>query len=172
MDHPLPASPPNEIDDFEDEYDPDSDVEPNNSKIWVVSGGHEFHGDRMVKTALNNGTFGFAITARNSETMVVRGPLGPCLVGKKGWELGSQVRVGDTLYMEHDDVVYKGRITDQPIKGPFCTLRSLENSFFACLGVHSDEQLGREVEIVFKVDWKRCGDMNDDWADFMSCLTI
>jgi len=173
MDCPLPASPPNEYDfeDFEDEYDPD-DVDPNYSKIWAVSGIHELYGDVMAKTALNNGTFGFAITGHNSETMVVRGPLGPCLVSKEGWEKSALVYVGDTLYMEHDGVVYKGRITDQPIKGPFCSLRSLENSFFACLGVHSDEQLGREVEIVFKVDWKRCGDMNDDWADFMSCLTI
>ena len=172
MDCPLPASPPNEFEDeIEDEYDPD-DVDPNYSKVWVVSGIHELYGDVLAKTALNNGTFGFSVTAQDSETMVVRGPLGPCLVSKEGWELGALVYVGDTLYMEHDWAVYKGRITGQPIKGPFCSLRSLENSFFACLGNHTDKQLGKEVEIVFTVDWKRCADMNDDWADFLRCLHV
>jgi len=167
MDYPLPASPPNEYD-FESEYDPD-DVDPNYSKVWVVSQIDDMYGDVVAKTALNNGTLGFDISARDSETMVVRGPLGPCLVSKKVWELASLVCVGDTVYMEDDGVVYKGRITGQPIKGPFCPIRSLENSFFACLGTHTDKQLGKEVEIVFTVDWKRHAEMNDEWADFIRC---
>jgi hypothetical protein len=48
-------------------------------------------------------------------------------------------------------------------------MRSLENSFVACLGMFADVDLRREVEIVFNVDWTEHSDLNT-WTKFLECI--
>jgi hypothetical protein len=77
------------------------------------------------------------------------------------------ISVGDILYTHNTKKVFRGVVTGQPIKGPFCPIRSLENSFVACLGPVSDDQLRSEVEVVFKVDWKEHADLDEKWSEIL-----
>ena len=138
---------------------------------WSVPGTYE-NGvpGHLADVAVGTRSYGFSIGrmgANDPFTNDVLGPLGYCRVSPCKFCLESLISVGDILYTHNTKKVFRGVITDQPIKGPFCSIRSLENSFTACLGVVSDEQLRTEVEIVFKVDWTEEDDYDEYWENYL-----
>ena len=176
---PLPPSPISpsassitEVDYFFDEsiFD-DGKVKVN---VWNVPGYDEKKLDngRLAKVAVNTSSYGISIGRGSGPTEEVLGPLGYCLVDKGLWDVVKEISIGDIFYMADttDDIVYRGVVTAQPVGGPFCPIRSLENSFVACLGLVSDTQLRSEVEIVFKVDWKLYSHYDKDWSEFLDVI--
>ena len=186
---PLPPSPPAspspispgeesfDLDEYifdDDLYDEKGFVVEATPNFWYVPDFNEL----FVDVALSNGTYGISIGSYSifmhdtlGPSEEVRGPLGYCRVDKASWTEAKDIRVGDFLYMMNEKAgkVFRGIVTNQPIKGPFCSIRSLENSFVACLGMFADVDLRREVEIVFKVDWEEHCDLKV-WADFLQTI--
>lgn len=190
---PLPPSPPSPISpsatsevgvdwgDFsqgyvfdEGVYEADGSVKKN---VWNVPGNdekRELVDGHLAKVAVANGSYGISIgrSSLSGPTEDVLGPLGYCLVDKKKWSVAKEISVGDVFYMTDstDNIVYRGIITGQPVAGPFCPIRSLANSFAACLGLVSDRELRSEVELVFKVDWKVYSQIGDEWTAFLNIV--
>ena len=178
---PLPPSPISpsassitEVDYFFDEsiFD-DGKVKVN---VWNVPGYDEkkLDNDRLAKVAVNTSSYGISIgrSSPSGPTVQVLGPLGYCLVDQNQWNVVKEISVGDIFYMvdSTDKIVYRGIVTAQPVGGPFCPIRSLENSFVACLGLVSDRELRSEVELVFKVDWKVHSHYDKDWSEFLEVV--
>ena len=172
---PLPPSPAlSAISHDLEGYVFDESLYADPQKTWYVPDFNEL----FVDVALSNGTYGISIGSYSifmndklGASEEVRGPLGYCLVDKEGWTEAKDMAVGDVLYMMNHKTgkALRGIITGQPVKGPFCSMRSLENSFVACLGMFADVDLRREVEIVFKVDWTEHSDLNT-WTKFLECI--
>jgi hypothetical protein len=117
--------------------------------------------------AVATGSYGMSIGYCGFMSKDVLGPLGYCRVCEIDWIFVKDISVGQVLYTHNTKKVFRGVITAQPIKGPFCPIRSLENSFIACLGLVSDDQLRSEVEIVFKVEWKEHADLDEKWSEIL-----
>jgi len=117
--------------------------------------------------AVATGSYGMSIGYCGYMSKDVLGPLGYCRVSWYDWLFVKGIFVGNMLYTHNTKKVFRGVITGQPIKGPFCPIRSLENSFVACLGPVSDEQLKKEVEVVFKVDWKEHAELDEKWSEIL-----
>lgn len=151
----------------EDLYNQEGDIK-SSAKLWYVPDFNEL----TVDVAVTNGTYGISIGSESGSTEEVRGPLGLCLVDKEAWAVAKGISVGDILFMVNHTTgkVLRGMVTDQPIKGPFCPMRSLENSFVACLGMFADVDLKKEVELVFKVDWTEHHDVDEYWIDFLQAV--
>lgn len=179
---PLPASPPspispsvssmNQVDYFCDEsLYAEGNICP---KIWKVPGDAKGELGHLAKVAFKSGSYGISIgrSSHSASTEDVRGPLGYCVVDKERWDVAKEISVGDIFYMvdSTDKIVYRGILTAQPVGGPFCPIRSLENSFVACLGLVSDSQLRSEVELVFKVDWKLYSHYDKHWSEFLDVV--
>jgi hypothetical protein len=153
-------------------YKTDGSVKAN---VWNVPGNdekRELVDGHLAKVAVANGSYGISVTRQTGPTEEVLGPLGYCVVDKKKWSVAKDISVGDVFYMTDstDNIVYRGIITAQPVAGPFCPIRSLENSFTACLGLVSDRDLRSEVELVFKVDWKVYSQIGDCWKAFLEVV--
>ena len=135
---------------------------------WSVHDCHTYLSNGIwAKVAVAHNIYGICIdkSASDDANEVVDGPLGKVVVSKIRWAKAKGISVGDTLYMG-DTVqkkVFKGIVVDQPIKGPFCPLNSLENSFFCMTGLKSDAKLATTVELVFKVEWEEVGDLTEVW---------
>jgi len=146
-------------------------------KVWCVPGDDEL-GElvegHLAKVAVVNGTYGISISRSGTQgpTEEVRGPLGYCLVDKERWTVAKDISIGDIFYMADstNQIVYRGIVTAQPVAGPFCSIRSLENSFAACLGLVPDDNLKKEVELVFKVDWKVHSHIGHEWEAFFELV--
>ena len=164
-------------------------------KIWSVPGNdqlRELVDGHLSKVAVTSGSYGISIgrqaglaeqvlaspgprvqvLASPGPRVQVLGPLGYCLVDQNQWNVVKEISVGDIFYMvdSTDKIVYRGILTAQPVGGPFCPIRSLENSFVACLGLVSDRELRSEVELVFKVDWKVHSHYDKDWSEFLEVV--
>lgn len=156
---------------FIDEALYDEDGNPiQKPKVWCVPGSDE-KGElvegHLADVAVHTGSYGISIGCQDWTAKAVLGPLGYCRVCSIAWLSVKDISVGDILYMHNTKKVFRGVITDQPIKGPFCSIRSLENSFAACLSLVPDDQLRSEIEVVFKVDWKEYDEYDQDWHDFL-----
>ena len=186
---PLPASPisPSASDAegyfFDESHYTDGNVHL--KKFWSVPGNDEkgwFDNGHLAKVAVTTASYGVSIGPRTSlapsalglqePTEDVRGPLGYCVVDKEKWSVAKDISVGDVFYMvdSTDHKVYRGTVTAQPVAGPFCPIRSLENSFVACLGLFSEVELRSEVQLVFKVDWKVHAHFDNEWAAFLEVV--
>lgn len=179
---PLPPSPisPSVASLNEFEYAPDTpeyyideglyDADGNpiqKPKVWNVPGTEKGEPGHLADVAVHTGSYGFSIGGQDDVKEIVLGPLGYCRVSKVGWASVKDISVGDILYTHNTKKVFRGVITSQPIKGPFCSIRSLENSFTACIGLVPDDQLRNEIEVVFKVDWAEEDDYDEYWHDFL-----
>ena len=133
-------------------------------KVWNVPGTDE-NGEpgHIADVAVGTSSYGFSIGYQDGVKEMVLGPLGYCSVSKVGWASVKDISVGDILYIHNTKKVFRGVITNQPIKGPFCSIRSLENSVTACLCHVPADQLRTEVEVVFKVDWAEEDDYDECW---------
>jgi len=135
---------------------------------WSVHDCHTYNREGLwAKVAVAHNVYGICVDKSESDNAnkEVDGPLGKVVVSKRRWGNAKSISVGDTLYMG-DTVqkkVFKGLVVDQPLKGPFCPLNSLENSFICMVGLQSDEKLSRTAELVFKVEWEEVGDLTDVW---------
>ena len=142
-------------------------------KFWSVPGNAE-NGElgHLAKVAVTTASYGVSIgrSSPSGPTEEVLGPLGYCVVDKEKWDLAKDISVGDVFYMAGKDIVYRGIVTAQPVAGPFCPIRSLDNSFTACLGLVSDRELRSEVELVFKMDWKVHAQFDREWAAFLQVV--
>jgi hypothetical protein len=135
---------------------------------WSVPGTNE-NGEpgHRADVAVATSRYGMSIGDCGFMSKDVLGPLGYCRVFEIDWIFVKDISVGQILYTHNTKKVFRGVITGQPIKGPFCPIRSLENSFVACLGLVSDDQLRSEVEVVFKVDWKEHAELDEKWSDIL-----
>ena len=175
---PLPPSPPSpispsatsmtEVDEyvFDESHLADGNV---HVKIWSVPGNDNIDG-RIANVAINTNSYGISIKRQDDIAEQILGPLGYCVVDKQKWDVAKEISVGDIFYMTDNDIVYRGIVTEQPVAGPFCPIRSLHNSFIACLGLVSDLELRSEVELVFKVDWKVYAQFDNEWAAFLEVV--
>jgi hypothetical protein len=147
-------------------------VQDDLKKIWNVPGDELGELGHLAKVAVTTASYGISIGRNSGATEDVLGPLGYCVVDKEKWSLAKDISVGDIFYMADftDGKVYRGIVTAHPVAGPFCPIRSLENSFTACLGLVSDYELRSEVELVFKVDWKEFDQYDQDWCDFLELI--
>lgn len=148
---------------------------PTPSKVWSV---HDCH-SHLKKNgiwaagAVTNGNYGICVgpseDSKDSSNTKVEGPKGEVIVSKRRWNDAKGISVGDTLFMgdTHLKKVFKGLVTEQPVKGPFCSLASKENSFLCALEPQTEERLRREVEIVFKVIWEEVAPLTDEWKDYL-----
>ena len=141
-------------------------------KYWSVPGGEKGEVGHLAKVAVTTESYGVSIgrSSPSAPTEEVRGPLGYCVVDKEKWDVAKDISVGDVFYMAGKEIVYRGIVTAQPVAGPFCPIRSLENSFTACLGLVSDRELRSEVELVFKMDWKVHAQFDREWAAFLEVV--
>jgi hypothetical protein len=135
---------------------------------WSVPGTDEngVPGHR-ADVAVATSRYGMSIGYCGFMSKNVLGPLGYCRVSEIDWLFSKDISVGKILYTHNTKKVFRGVVTGQPIKGPFCPIRSLENSFIACLGLVSDDQLRSEVEVVFKVDWKGHAELDQKWSEIL-----
>jgi hypothetical protein len=159
--------------DYFDESAFDLDVKAKDN-VWKVPGNHEkdLVNCHLAKVAVANGSYGISIGRASSDTENVLGPLGYCVVDKGRWDVAKEISIGDILYMidSTDEIVYRGIVVAQPVAGPFCPIRSLENSFIACLGLVDERELHSQVELVFKVDWKVYAQFDKQWAEFLEVV--
>lgn len=148
---------------------------PTPSKVWSV---HDCHSHLKKKGiwaagAVANGNYGVCVgpskDSKESSNMKVEGPKGEVLVSKRRWKDAKDISVGDTLFMgdTHLKKVFKGLVTEQPVKGPFCSATSKENSFLCALEPQTEERLRSEIEIVFKVIWEEVGPLTDEWKAYL-----
>jgi hypothetical protein len=170
---PLPPSPPSPISPSASETEVDCDYFFDEShladtnlhvKVWSVPGVH------LANVAVNTNSYGISVRRQASQTEEVLGPLGYCVVDQKLWNTVKDISVGDVFYMTDKEKVYRGIVTAQPVAGPFCPIRSMNNSFVACLGLVSDHELRSEVEVVFKVDWNIYANYDQEWQEFLEVV--
>lgn len=142
-------------------------------RAWSVPGTDE-NGvpGHLADVAVGTSRYGISLSPigpNDQFTEDVLGPLGYCRVSiwKNLFKDLFFISVGHILYTHNTKKVFRGVVTGQPIKGPFCPIRSLENSFIACLGLVSDDQLRSEVEVVFKVDWKEHAELDEKWSEIL-----
>jgi hypothetical protein len=176
---PLPPSPPSPISPSassmnEADYFCDESLYAQGTmwpKIWSVPGNDNIDG-RIANVAINTNSYGISLKRQTDIAEQVLGPLGYCVVDKQKWDVVKEISVGDIFYMTNptDGMVYRGIVTAQPVAGPFCPIRSLNNSFVACLGLVSDNDLHSEVEVVFKVDWKVYANYDEEWYEFLKVV--
>jgi len=159
-------------------------------KSWSVHDSHTWDpSGTWAKTYVSKGLYGCGIhptmTKDGAEkspgaNMDVESPLGgTCRVSKIKWADAKLISVGDTLYLGDTvgNKVFKGRVLEQPIPGPFSSQRCLEKSWFNALCLaptprrHRPAGVGprhTDVELCFKVSWEEIGPLSTEWR---SCLS-
>lgn len=168
---PLPESPPSPISQSvaSDTFDELREFKGFSKESAYCVPGSDKNGEpgHRADVAVATSSYGMSIGYCGYMSKDVLGPLGYCRVSEIDWLFVKDISVGNILYTHNTKKVFRGVVTGQPIKGPFCPIRSLENSFIASLGLVSDDQLRSEVEVVFKVDWKEHAELDEKWSEIL-----